>query len=56
MCAFMFDHGKNKTMTKEATRVISELYPKDAMTERTCEWWFAEFREGDRSMTSCGRL
>ena len=29
----IIDLGKN---TKEATRVISELYPEDAMTERTC--------------------
>ena len=43
----MLDQGKR---TKEATRVISELYPEDAMTERTCERWFAKFREDDRSL------
>ncbi len=47
-CAlFMFDQGKS---TKEATRVISELYPEDAMTEWTCEQWFAKFREGHGSV------
>ena len=52
-CAlFMFDQGKN---SKEATRVISELYPEDAMTERTCERWFAKFREGDRSIQDLPR-
>ena len=46
-CAlFMLCQVKN---TKKATRVISELYPDDAMTERTCERWFAKFRKGDRS-------
>ena len=38
MFAFHFDQSKN---TKEASRVISELYPEDVMTVRTCEWWFA---------------
>ena len=52
-CAlFMFDQGKS---TKEASRVISELYPKDAMIERTCERWFAKFREGDRSLQDLSR-
>ena len=52
-CAlFMFDQGKS---TKEASRVISELYPEDAMTERTCERWFAIFREGDRSLQDLPR-
>ena len=52
-CAlFMFDQGKS---TKEATRVISELYPEDAMTERTCERWFAKFREGDLSLQDLPR-
>ena len=52
-CAlFMFDQGKS---TKEASRVISELYPEDAMTERTCERWFAEFREGDLSLQDLPR-
>ena len=47
-CAlFMFDQDKS---TKEASRLISELYPEDVMTERTCERWFAKFREGDRSL------
>ena len=43
----MFDQGKS---TKEASKVISELCPEDAMTERTCERWFAKFGEGDRSL------
>ena len=47
----MFDQGKN---TKE-TSFISELYPEDAMTERTCEPWFAKFRGGDRSLQSIPR-
>ena len=38
-CAlFVFDQGKSN---KEASRVISELNPDNAMTERTCERWFA---------------
>ena len=52
-CAlFMFDLGKS---TKEATRIISELYPEDAMTERTCVRWFAKFRKGDRSLQDLPR-
>ena len=52
-CAlFMFDQGKS---TKEASWAISELYPEDAMTERTCEPWFAKFREGDRSLQDLPR-
>ena len=47
----MFDQGKN---TKEATRVISELYPEDAMTERTFKRWFAKPENAtDLSRTSC---
>ena len=37
-------------LEQKATRVISELYPEIGMTERTCERWFAKFREGDRSL------
>ena len=52
MCTFMLDHGNN---TKEAKRVISELYQEDVNTERTCERWFAKFREGDRSLKDLPR-
>ena len=48
----MFDQGES---IKEASRVISELYPEDAMTEWACERWFAEFREGDRSLQDLPR-
>ena len=37
----MCDQGKN---TNEAMRDGSELYTDDAMTERTCERWFSNFR------------
>ena len=48
----MFDQDKN---IKEATRVISELYPADAKNERTCERWFAKWREGVRSLQDLPR-
>ena len=52
-CAlFIFDQGKN---SKEATRVISELYPEDAITKRTCERWFAKFRKGHWSLSRTSR-
>ena len=52
-CAlFMFDQGKS---TKETTQVISDLYPADAVTERNCARWFAEFRAGDRSLQDLPR-
>ena len=49
---FMFDEGKN---TKEVTRVISLSNPEDAMTQQTCEPFFAKFREGDRSLQDLPR-
>ena len=39
-------HSLCSTRAKAPSRVICELYPEDAMTGRTCEWWFAQFREG----------
>ena len=52
-CAlFLFDQVKN---IKEATLVISELYPEDAMTEWTCKNWFAKFKEGYRSLQNLPR-
>ena len=49
---FMFEQVKN---TKEVTRVISELFPENTMTERTCERLFAKFREGDMSLQGLPR-
>ena len=36
-------------------RVISELYPEDAMADRSYERLFAKFREGDRSLQDLRR-
>ena len=41
--------------TKVTSRVISKLYPEDAMTERTCKRWFSKLREGDRSLQELPR-
>ena len=50
---FIFNQFKN---TKDATRAISELYTeRDAMTDRTCEPWFAKLIKGHRSLKDLPR-
>ena len=46
------DQGIN---TKKATRILSEVYPEDSMTERNYQRWFAKFREGDGSLQDIAR-
>ena len=53
-CAlFMFDQCKN---TKDTTLILRQLFWEDAMTERTFERWFAEFRKGDRFLRTSRAL
>ena len=45
--------GKNAT---EMHKKISALYGEGAVTDRTCQNWFAKFRAGDFSLDEAPRL
>ena len=40
---YYFKKGKNTTETQK----FCAAYGEDAMTDQTCQKWFAEFRAGD---------
>ncbi|XP_032467124.1 nucleotide triphosphate diphosphatase NUDT15 isoform X1 [Phocoena sinus] len=47
-----FKKGKNATETQKK---ICAVYGEDAVTERTCQKWFAKFRAGDFSLDDAPR-
>ena len=44
---YYFKKGKNATETQEK---ICTVYREEAVTDRTCQKWFAKFRAGDFSL------
>ena len=44
---YYFKKGKNATETQKK---ICAVYGEGAMTDRTCQKWFAKFRAGDFSL------
>ena len=44
---YYFKKGKNATETQEK---ICTVYGEEAVTDRTCQKWFAKFRAGDFSL------
>ena len=49
---FYFRKGKNATQTKKRCAV----YGEDAVSERVCQYWFAQFRAGDTTCEDDKRL
>ena len=49
---YYFKKGKNATETQEK---ICTVYGEEAVTDRTCQKWFAKFRAGDFSLDDAPR-
>ena len=48
---YYFKKGKNTTETQK----FCAAYGEDAMTDQTCQKWFAEFRAGDFELDDAAR-
>ena len=46
-CALLFQEGKNATETQKK---VCAVYGESAVTDQTCQKWFAKFRAGDFSL------
>lgn len=44
---FLFDQKKTAV---DARKMILQVYPKEAPSERQCQQWFQRFREGNRDL------
>ena len=49
---YYFKKGKNET---ETHKKICAVYGEGAVTDRTCQKWFAKFRAGDFSLDGASR-